>query len=124
MRPRIFVTQPVAETALPIALAGWRDEGGSQRKENFAKKSAAESFNAEIRNRLDRGTSLDLAAGKQLVSTYSAAWRANLALRPSSAERLERVFRLHLDQLPAGRMAIAAVRMEPPKSNAKIWLLR
>lgn len=96
----------------------WRDETGVQRKRNVAKKAAADSFDADIRSRLDRGTSLDLAAGKQPVSTYAAAWRANLSLRPSTAERLERVLRLHLDELPLGKMAIASVR----PSHIRAWL--
>jgi integrase len=96
----------------------WRDQFGTQRKKNFAKKSAATSFDAEIRSRLDRGTSLDLAAGKQTVSAYAAAWRTNLSLRPSTSERLERVLRLHLDEQPLGRMAIAAVR----PSHIRAWL--
>jgi hypothetical protein len=41
-------------------------------------------------------------------------WR----LRPSTAERLERVFRLHLDELPVGRDEIAAVRA----SHMRAWL--
>jgi len=69
----------------------WRDETGTQRKQNLAKKAAATSFDAEIRSRLDRGTSLDLAAGRQLVSEYGAKYRESLAGADSTAERLDRV---------------------------------
>jgi integrase len=95
-----------------------RDETGAQRKRNFAKKANAISFDAEIRSRLDRGTSLDLAAGKQPVSTYAAAWRADLSHRPSTAERRDRAFRIHVDEVALGRMAMAAVR----PSHMRAWI--
>jgi integrase len=95
----------------------WRDETGTQRKRNFARKSGATSFDAEIRSRLDRGTSLDLAAGRQAVSAYAADWRANLTMRPSTAERLDRVFRLHVDGLALGKLPVSSVR----PSHIRAW---
>jgi len=95
-----------------------RDETGTQRKKNFARKANATSFDAELRSRLDRGTSLDLAAGRQKVSTYAAARRESLAVRPSTAERLERVFRLHVDEQPLGQMPIVSVR----QSHIRAWV--
>lgn len=96
----------------------WRDDIGAQRKRFFAKKSAATSFDAEIRSQLDKGTSLDLAAGKQKVSVYAAARLESLAVRPATAERLERVFRLHLAELALGKMSMASVR----QSHVRAWL--
>jgi integrase len=96
----------------------WRDETGAQRKRNFTKKSRATSFDAEIRSSLDRGTSLDLAAGRQKVSAYSRTRRESLAIRPSTAERLERVFRLHVEALPLGQIPMASVR----QSHVRAWV--
>jgi integrase len=95
----------------------WRDETGAQRKRNFARKASATSFDAETRSRLDRGTSLDLAAGRQSVSAFAAAWRVDLSLRASSAERMNRAFRVHVDELPLGRLAMSAVR----PSHLRAW---
>jgi integrase len=95
----------------------WRDDTGTQRKRNFAKKANATSFDAEIRSRLDRGTSLDLVAGRQSVSTYATGWRAGLSLRPSSNERMDRAFRVHVDELPLGALAMSAVRA----SHMRAW---
>jgi integrase len=96
----------------------WRDESGQQHKQNFAKKSAATSFDAEIRTRLDRGTSLDLAAGKQLVSAYARKYRTSLSVADSTAERLDRVFRLHVDELQLGQLPVAGVR----PSHMRTWV--
>jgi len=96
----------------------WRDAAGHQRKRNFARKGSATSFDAEIRSRLDRGTSLDLAAGRQSVGAYARSWRADLTLRPSTTERLDRVFRLHVDELPLGRTSMAQAR----PSHLRAWV--
>jgi integrase len=96
----------------------WRDESGSQRKRNFAKKAAAASFDAEVRSRLDKGTSLDQAAGKMTVTEWAARWRADLTIADSTAERLDRVFRLHVDAVPLGGMKMAAVR----PSHMRAWV--
>lgn len=96
----------------------WRDETGAQRKRNFAKKATATSFDAEIRSRLDRGTSLDLAAGRQPVSAYARKYRASLTLADSTAERLDRVFRLHVDELPLGRLTMSQARA----SHMRNWV--
>jgi len=96
----------------------WRDETGTQHKRAFAKKSTATSFDAEVRSRRDKGTSLDLAAGRQKVSAYAAARLESLAVRPSTSERLERVFRLHVEARPLGQMAMASVR----QSHVRAWV--
>jgi integrase len=95
----------------------WRDESGAQRKRDFARKATAASFDAEIRTRLDRGTSLDLAGGRQAVRDYAWKWRDSLAVRPATAERLSRVFSAHVDGLTLGGMAIVSVR----PSHIRAW---
>jgi integrase len=99
-------------------LVRWRDESGVQRKRGFSRKPAAESFDAEIRTRLDRGTSLDLVAGRQSVSAYAKRYLADLPLRDSTAERLERVFRLHVAEVPLGRLVMSQVR----PSHMRAWV--
>src|SRR4051812_30539011 len=83
----------------------WRDEDGHQRKRNFAKKvgndpeRCAEAFDAKIKNQLDEGTSVDLAAGRTKVKAYGERWRADLLHRESTAERMDRVFNRHVDPI-------------------------
>jgi integrase len=125
-RPKRGEAECREHSKVPTAVHGdgdqwevrWRDETGTQRKQAFAKKAAATSFDAEIRTRLDRGTSLDLAAGKQLVSAYARKYRASLSIADSTAERLDRVFRLHVDELPLGRLTMSGVR----PSHMRTWV--
>lgn len=102
----------------------WRDESGRQRKRNFSKRGGknperdASAFDAKMKAALDAGTALDMAAGKMRVSEYAALYRKDLLHRNSTAERLDRVFRLHVDPLPLGRMAISQVR----PSHMRAWV--
>jgi hypothetical protein len=75
----------------------WRDEAGVQRKQVFGKKSTADSFAASVKRDVDRGVSVDHAAGRQTVKVYAERWRADLLHRSSTAERTERLFRPHVD---------------------------
>jgi len=94
----------------------WRDENGRQRKRNFSKRDGknperdASAFDATMKAALDAGTALDQAAGKMLVREYAAFYRRDLLNRNSTVERLDRVFRLHVDPLPLGRLRVAQVR--------------
>lgn len=102
----------------------WRDESGRQRKRNFSKRDGknserdASAFDAKMKAALDAGTALDLAAGKMLVREYAAFYRRDLLNRNSTAERLDRVFRLHVDPLPLGRLHMAQVR----PSHMRAWV--
>ena len=102
----------------------WRDESGRQRKRNFSKRDGkdperdASAFDAKMKAALDAGTALDLAAGRMLVREYAALYRRDLLHRNSTAERLERVFRLHVDPLPLGRLPMVRVR----PSHLRAWV--
>jgi integrase len=95
----------------------WRDDQGEQRKRNFTKKSDAESFDAETRNNIDKGVSIDLAAGRERVKDAAAKWRADLLHRGSTSERMNRVFRLHVDPI-LGHLQMAQVR----PSHIRAWV--
>jgi integrase len=102
----------------------WRDESGQQRKRNFSKRDGnnpdrdAAAFDAKMKAALDAGTALDLRAGKLLVREYAAHYRKDLLHRNSTAERLDRVFRLHVDPLPLGRLPMTQVR----PSHMRAWV--
>ncbi|MEU7913455.1 tyrosine-type recombinase/integrase [Microbispora bryophytorum] len=95
----------------------WRDENGEQRARQFERKSAADSFDAEIKSKLDMGTSLDLAAGRERVKDAATRWRADLLHRESTGERLDRVFRLHIDPI-LGHLRMSQVR----PSHVRAWV--
>ncbi|WP_218010775.1 tyrosine-type recombinase/integrase [Herbidospora mongoliensis] len=52
---------------------------------------------------------MDVAAGRVQVKDAAAKWRADLLHRGSTSERMERVFRLHIDPI-IGHMQMAHVR--------------
>jgi integrase len=87
----------------------WRDEAGAQRKQVFAKKSTADSFAASKKADVDRGVSVDHAVGRQTVQMYAERWRRDLLHRSSTSERVERLFRLHVDP-QLGHLRMAQVR--------------
>ncbi|GAA3143291.1 hypothetical protein GCM10010466_37840 [Planomonospora alba] len=95
----------------------WRDDRGEQRKRNFTKKSDAESFDAETKANIDKGVSLDMAAGRERVKDAAAKWRAHLLHRGSTSERMDRVFRLHVDPI-LGHLRMAQVR----PSHIRAWV--
>jgi integrase len=102
----------------------WRDENGRQRKRNFARRDGADpdkhaaAFDAKIKRELDTGTSLDINAGQLKVRDYAAEYRRDLLHRDSTAERLERVFRLHVNPLTLGNLQMIRVR----PSHMRSWV--
>lgn len=102
----------------------WRDENGKQCKRNFARRDGvnpdyhAAAFDAKIKTELDTGTALDLDAGRMKVRDYAARYRRDLLHRDSTAERLDRVFRLHVDPLPLGSLRMTQVR----PSHMRAWV--
>lgn len=85
----------------------WRDPelppGKQQRKANFAKKDGkdpgihADAYDKKIQGELTAGTYIAPSKGRTKVREYSEKWRTSLLHRDSTAERMERVFRLHVD---------------------------
>lgn len=102
----------------------WRDENGRQRKRNFARRDGADpdrraaAFDAKIKRELDTGTSLDISAGQLKVRDYAAEYQRDLLHRDSTAERLERVFRLHVNPLTLGNLQMIRVR----PSHMRSWV--
>ena len=103
----------------------WRDENGRQRKKNFAVRDGvnpdrhAAAFDAQIKHELDTGMSLDIDAGQVKVRDYAAEYRKDLLHRDSTAERVERVFRIHVDPLPLGNLPMIRVRPRHMRSWVK-----
>jgi integrase len=95
----------------------WVDDAGKPQTRLFDRKADADRFDANVHADLSRGQYVDPAAGKVRVAEYSAAWRANQLHRASTAELMERAFRLHINPILGG-MEIARVR----PSNLKAWV--
>jgi integrase len=101
----------------------WRDEVGEQQSRNFEKKTGddedtcADAFDARIRREAKTGTLVNHKAGKTPLAAYAKAWRKTQLHRDSTAERMERVFRLHIDPI-LGHVPIGQVRA----SHIRAWV--
>lgn len=74
----------------------WRDAGGKQCKENFAKRSQADTRAATIEADLARGLYVDPAAGKESFRAVAERWRTTAVHRDGTSSRVERALRLHI----------------------------
>jgi integrase len=73
----------------------WRDEAGRQRKKAFARKAAAEQFDATIKTQLAEGSYIDPAAGQVTFRSFAEDWRRNRMHDLSTAGMVEANFRNH-----------------------------
>ncbi|MFJ8269466.1 tyrosine-type recombinase/integrase [Streptomyces sp. NPDC094154] len=95
----------------------WRDAAGEQQKENFAKRSQADTRAATIEADLARGLYVDPAAGKESFRTVAERWRTSAVHRGGTASRVERALRLHI--YPTfGDRAIVSIR----PSEVQAWI--
>ncbi|MGW0596105.1 tyrosine-type recombinase/integrase [Streptomyces sp. NPDC002776] len=74
----------------------WRDAAGEQQKENFARRSQADTRAATIEADLARGLYVDPAAGKESFRAVAERWRTSAVHRSGTASRVERALRLHI----------------------------
>lgn len=91
----------------------WRvryvDDVGRTRTRSFDRRPDAERFDANTRADVSQGRYVDPAAGRVTVSDYAGQWRSAQLWRGSTAEMVERAFRLHI--LPRlGGLSMGAVR--------------
>lgn len=74
----------------------WRDAAGEQQKENFAKRSQADTRAATIEADLARGLYVDPAAGKESFRAVAERWRTTAVHKGTTPSRVERGLRLHI----------------------------
>jgi hypothetical protein len=74
----------------------WRDHAGEQCKQNFETRSAADSFDAQVKTQLDTGGYIDPKAGQVTLRGYAETWRKTQTHDLPTAERIERSLRLHV----------------------------
>lgn len=95
----------------------WRDGTGRQQKENFAKRSDADTRAATIEADLARDLYVDPAAGKESFRAVAERWRASAVHRPTTVPKVERALRLHI--YPAfGDRPIASIQ----RSEIRAWV--
>lgn len=98
--------------------ARWIDpETGKPRAELFHRKIDADRCDANRQADITRGQYVDPGAGRIVVADYAEQWRRNQLHRPSTAQRCERVIRLHITPL-LGSLSLARVR----PSHIKGWV--
>lgn len=89
-------------------LVRWRDPDGRHRSRSFARRVDGDRFALSVGSDLARGSYRDPDAGKESFGSYAARWLAGRTVDPSSAERMELRFRLHV--LPIlGPVALRAI---------------
>lgn len=89
-------------------LVRWRDPDGRHRSRSFARRVDGDRFALSVGSDLARGSYRDPDAGKESFGSYAERWLAGRTVDPSSAERMELRFRLHV--LPAlGSVALRAI---------------
>jgi hypothetical protein len=74
----------------------YRDLSGKQCKENFEKKTAADSRAAKVTAELDGGTFVNRELGKQKFRTIAERWQETAIHREQTASNVERALRLHI----------------------------
>ncbi|WP_327395408.1 tyrosine-type recombinase/integrase [Streptomyces phaeochromogenes] len=74
----------------------YRDLSGKQCKENFDKKTAAESRAAKVTSELDGGTFVNRELGKQKFRVIAERWQETAVHRERTETNVERALRLHI----------------------------
>lgn len=77
----------------------------------------AKAFDAKVNHDLDTDRYIAPEKGRTKLKDYAATWRETQLHRDSTAERMERVFRLHIDPI-LGELPIGKVK----SSNIKRWV--
>jgi integrase len=96
--------------------ARWHD-GERQRHKAFDRKEDAKRFLAQVEADLLRGAYVDPRAGQVTVAAYGAQWRSEQLHRDSTAEFVERAFRLHVNPV-IGHLRLGQVR----SSHLQAWV--
>lgn len=96
----------------------WRVRNEGARTVLFDKKSDADRYDGVVRADLARGQYIDPQDGKVTVTDYAETWRHLQLHAPASAERAERIIRLHIAPTLLGPMPLARVR----PSHLKAWV--
>ncbi|MGH3796805.1 MAG: tyrosine-type recombinase/integrase [Pseudonocardiaceae bacterium] len=96
----------------------WNDpHTGQTQTALFERKADAERHDISMHADISRGQYIDPRAGKITISEYAAQWRAHQLHRDSTADMVERAFRLHI--LPVlGHVPMADARA----SHIRAWV--
>lgn len=96
----------------------WSDpHTGETRTALFERKAEAERHDVSMQADISRGQYIDPRAGKITIAEYAAQWRAHQLHRDSTADMVERAFRLHI--LPVfGYVPMADARA----SHIRAWV--
>lgn len=96
----------------------WRDPDGKQKSQTFPKRKLADDWAVKVEHGMRTGGYIDHIAGRVTVQSYAEEWRSAQAWKPSTAERIESNFRVHLYEAFGDRQ-IGSLR----RAEIKRWLL-
>lgn len=99
--------------------AVFRDPSGRQQTRAFRRKVDAQRWLDEQTAAIVTGQYISPTAGRTTIRKYGEQWRAAQVHRPSSADRIESILRLHVYPL-LGDRHVAAVR----PSDIQAWVKR
>ena len=112
---------PLTGKRLPSKRHGhgdrWRVRNSGAGTKLFERLDDAERYDANVRADLSRGQYVDPRDGAAWVRDYSEDWRKQQLQRDSTAERVERTLRLHINPL-LGHLRLAQVR----SSHLRGWV--
>jgi integrase len=95
----------------------WRDLNGKQCKENFEKRSKADTRAATIEADLARGQYVDPKAGRESFRAVAERWRAAAVHGDTTVPKVERALRLHI--YPTfGDRPVASIQ----RSEVRAWV--
>ncbi|MEU4964184.1 tyrosine-type recombinase/integrase [Streptomyces smyrnaeus] len=95
----------------------YRDAAGEQCKENFAKRSQADSRAARVQADLDAGTFLPRQVQRQDFRSYAEEWRKQATYRQRTESNVERALRLHVYPI-LGKKSVATIT----HSDVRKWM--
>lgn len=95
----------------------WTDDLGQPQTRLFDRKADADRHDANMRADVSQGRYVDPKSGRITIAVYAAKWRGEQLHRASTAELMERAFRLHIDPI-LGRMQVGQTRT----SHLKAWV--
>jgi integrase len=90
-------------------LACWLDPNGEERTKAFTTKTPATKYWRDMEADRDRGEYYDAKAGKEKFGTLGKRWLSSRVVDPSTKQRYEEIYRLHIEPT-LGNRAVKSIK--------------
>jgi len=88
----------------------WYEPDGRERRQSFAKKTAAEAHAITLEADKLRGSYIDARAGRELFSSYRKRWLDDWTGDPATREAMENRFRLYVEPFALDRTQLGRAK--------------